>query len=124
MKNIFWFDEELIFFLFLSEIDSAMFLLTGGSRTTSLSTLRSEGRSNDILSTLNALGNGSSSNLSKIIDAPIKPGNVIAHESLINLLDCCILYYYAVAHKYIIMARISHSLKLRNQNLKNSSFFF
>lgn len=33
----------------------------------------------------------------------IQPGNVPEYSSLTNLLDCCILYYYAVAHKYIIM---------------------
>lgn len=37
------------------------------------------------------------------MDAPTKPGSVSACESLTNLLDCCILYYYAVSHKYIIM---------------------
>lgn len=33
----------------------------------------------------------------------IQTGNVDEYYSLTNLLDCCVLYYYAVAHKYIIM---------------------
>lgn len=36
----------------------------------------------------------------------IQSGNVPEYSSLTNLLDCCILYYYAVAHKYIIMVHI------------------
>lgn len=90
-------------FLFIS--DSAMFLLTGNSRST-LTSLRSEVQSSDLLTSLNGgmnVGNGSSSAFTKIADAPVKPGEVNAQESLKNLLDCCILYYYAVAHKYIIM---------------------
>lgn len=78
----------------MSSTDSAMFLFTGNSRS-SLTSLRSNGFS--------VLGNGGSANLSKIVDAPTTPGNVNAYDSLTNLLDCCILYYYAVAHKYIIM---------------------
>lgn len=68
-----------------------MFLLTGSSRT-SLASLRTNG--------FNILGNGGSSN---VTDPPSTPGNVNAYESLNHLLDCCILYYYAVAHKYLIM---------------------
>lgn len=84
-----------------------MFLLTGSARS-SLSTLRSDVRSSELLTGLNGginVSNGSSANFAKIADTPIKPGDINAHDSLKNLLDCCILYYYAVAHKYIIMVK-------------------
>lgn len=83
-----------------------MFLLTGSSRT-SLASLRSELRSselnenlNDIMPVANGFGN------SRIAEQLTRPGAIESHDSLVNLLDCCILYYYAVAHKYIIMASI------------------
>lgn len=85
-----------------------MFLLTGNARS-SLTSLRTEVQSSDLLSTLNGrmnVGNGASATFTKIADTPIKPGEVTIQDSLKNLLDCCILYYYAVAHKYIIMVRI------------------
>lgn len=89
-----------------------MFLLSGNSRSP-LNSLRSsaEIRSSDLLSALNGginVGNGSSSTFTKIAEAPVKPGEVNAQDSLKNLLDCCILYYYAVAHKYIIMVGDLH----------------
>lgn len=87
-------------------IDSAMFLLTGNTARSQLATLRSDARPTEMhggLSDGANVSNGSSSNFSKIADPPVKPGEVTAHESLKGLLDCCILYYYAVAHKYIIM---------------------
>lgn len=85
--------------------DSAMFLFTGSSRS-SLSSLRSEIRTSELAmnGTFSSGANGSSH--SRSIDIPIKMGNVAAYDSLINLLDCCILYYYAVAHKYIIMVSV------------------
>lgn len=80
-----------------------MFLLTGSSRT-SLASLRTNG--------FNVLGNGGSSNLtSNVTDPPSTPGNVNAYESLNHLLDCCILYYYAVAHKYLIMVIGCHQFR-------------
>lgn len=91
-------------------LDSAMFLLTGNPRS-SLNSLRSEVRTSDLLTSLNGgmnVGNGSSSTFTKIAETQVKPGEVNAQDSLKNLLDCCILYYYAVAHKYIIM--VSYSL--------------
>lgn len=83
-----------------------MFLLTGNSRQ-SLTSLRSDVQSSaELLNGLNGgvnVGNGSNSHFTKVADPPVKPGELNANESLKNLLDCCILYYYAVAHKYIIM---------------------
>lgn len=90
-------------------LDSAMFLLTGNSRSTQLATLRSDARPTEMhggLSDGANVSNGSSSNFTKIADPPVKSGEVTAHDSLKSLLDCCILYYYAVAHKYIIMVCI------------------
>lgn len=84
-----------------------MFLLTGNSRS-SLSTLRSDAEPSDVANGVNGginVGNGSSSTFTSVADPPVKPGEVNAHDSLKSLLDCCILYYYAVAHKYIIMVR-------------------
>lgn len=89
-----------------------MFLLTGNARSP-LNSLRSEVRSSDFLTNLTNgginVGNDSSSAFTKIADVPIKPGEVNAQDSLKNLLDCCILYYYAVAHKYIIMVSLRYS---------------
>lgn len=85
-----------------------MFLLTGNSRS-QLATLRPDARPSDVhggLSDGANVSNGSSSNFQKLGDAPVKPGELTAHDSLKSLLDCCILYYYAVAHKYIIMVCI------------------
>lgn len=78
-----------------------MFLLTGSSRS-SLSSLRSELRStelaaNGMIPNINGLSSP------RLTDQPTRPGSMEAYESLVNLLDCCVLYYYAVAHKYIIM---------------------
>lgn len=55
----------------------------------------------------------------------IQGGNVDEYYSLTNLLDCCVLYYYAVAHKYIIMVSrwISHPhafFSLRNCLILNA----
>lgn len=91
-----------------------MFLLTGNSRQ-SLTSLRSDVRSSELLNGLNGgvnVANGSSSPFTKVADPPVKPGELNANESLKSLLDCCILYYYAVAHKYIIMVilNILHTL--------------
>lgn len=94
-------------FVLVFVIDSAMFLLTGNSRS-QLATLRSDARPSDMHGGLNDganVSNGSSSNFAKIADPPIKAGEVTSHDSLKSLLDCCILYYYAVAHKYIIMVK-------------------
>lgn len=93
-------------------IDSAMFLLTGNSRS-SLTSLRPEVQPSELLTNLSGGGNGgmnigngsSQSAFTKISDAPVKPGEINSQDSLKSLLDCCILYYYAVAHKYIIMVR-------------------
>lgn len=71
-----------------------MFLITGSSRPT---VIRTESRPVNISMNLNVPRN---ENLSSVI---VKSGNVDTYSSLTNLLDCCILYYYAVAHKYIIM---------------------
>lgn len=103
-------------------IDSAMFLLTGNAARSQLATLRSDARPSEMnggLSDGANVSNGHSSNFSKIADAPVKPGEVTAHESLKSLLDCCILYYYAVAHKYIIMVSVSNSFSLRIQFFRN-----
>lgn len=84
-----------------------MFLLTGNARS-SLASLRSDGQPPELLSGLNGginVANGSSSNFTKIADPPVKPDEISPQESLKSLLDCCILYYYAVAHKYIIMVK-------------------
>lgn len=35
----------------------------------------------------------------------MQPGNVDDGYAINELLDCCILYYYAVAHKYVVMVR-------------------
>lgn len=100
--------------------DSAMFLITGSSRS-SLSSLRSDIRAADMSAgNFNSpfVANGNS--LPRPVDAPIKPGNIDAYESLTNLLDCCILYYYAVAHKYVIMVNISFNKLFSFENTKFS----
>lgn len=35
--------------------------------------------------------------------SPVSAGNADSYLCLNELLDCCIMYYYAVAHKYIVM---------------------
>lgn len=42
----------------------------------------------------------------------ITPGKLDPSQSISELLDSCILYYYAVAHKYIIMVYMSDTGKL------------
>lgn len=37
------------------------------------------------------------------VDASVANGSVDSHQSISELLDSCVLYYYAVAHKYITM---------------------
>lgn len=34
---------------------------------------------------------------------PVKPGELDQRKSICQLLDCSVLFYYAVAHKYIVM---------------------
>lgn len=36
-------------------------------------------------------------------DTTTATGNIDAHQSISEILDSCVLYYYAVAHKYITM---------------------
>lgn len=90
-----------------------MFLLTQGNSRSQLATLRSDARPSEMNGGLGDganVSNGSSSHnpFTKAADPLVKPGEVTAHDSLTSLLDCCILYYYAVAHKYIIMVSIRY----------------
>lgn len=43
----------------------------------------------------------------------MQPGNVDDEYSINKLLDCCILYYYAVAHKYVVMVCICIYIYIR-----------
>lgn len=90
-----------------------MFLITGSSRS-SLSSLRSDIRAADASFNSPFMANGNS--LPRPADPPIKPGNIDAYESLTNLLDCCILYYYAVAHKYVIMVNFPFLSLIEKRN--------
>lgn len=70
------------------------------------------------------VSNGSTSNFTKMADPPVKSGEVTAHDSLKSLLDCCILYYYAVAHKYIIMVCITFKIDFHIKFSFHNGFSF
>lgn len=44
---------------------------------------------------------------------PVKPGELDQRISICQLLDCSVLFYYAVAHKYIVMVSSVWTLKMR-----------
>lgn len=89
-----------------------MFLL-GNHPRSSGSAFRSVRQPDDLLDTLNALSSGDQPTIPTDFDIQTKPGNMNAGESLTYLLDCCILYYYAVAHKYTIMVRLKLFIHVR-----------
>lgn len=80
--------------------DSAMFLFTSGSRS-SLSSIIRAGNHRSVEHP--EIHNINSEHRVDGERFAIRPGNVDNYLSLTNLLDCCVLYYYAVAHKYILM---------------------
>lgn len=77
-----------------------MFLFTSGSRS-SLSSLIRAGSQRSIEHP--EIHNINSEQRIDVEKFAIRPGNVDEYSALTNLLDCCVLYYYGVAHKYIIM---------------------
>jgi Kip1 ubiquitination-promoting complex protein 1 len=36
-------------------------------------------------------------------DEPVSSGNIDNHKSICELVDCCIMFYYSVAYKYVVM---------------------
>lgn len=52
-----------------------------------------------------ALQNG---NANQLVDVTISPGSVDSNQSLCELMDCAIIYYYAIAHKYVVMVSITY----------------
>lgn len=36
-------------------------------------------------------------------DVPVGPGNIENHRSVCEIIDCCIMFYHAVAYKYVVM---------------------
>lgn len=85
-------------FIFVS--DSAMFLFTSGSRSSLSSIIRAGSQRSIEHPEIHNINSEQRINVEKFA---IRPGNMDEYASLTNLLDCCVLYYYAVAHKYIIM---------------------
>lgn len=73
-----------------------MLVITGGNPSTSISTLAIASTSGYQLehSFFEPKDNENKERL---------PGNMNPVQSVNELLDCCIMYYFAVAHKYIIM---------------------
>lgn len=94
-----------------------MFLFSSGSRP---SFVRSSNRSPTALPEMNGIHSECrSSNFDEQFE--IQPGSVEEYHSLTNILDCCILYYYAVAHKYIIMvADLRDSIGILSEILKET----
>lgn len=82
-----------------------MYLL-GNHPRSSGSAFRTARQPDDLLETLNALSSGEQPTIPTAFDIQTKPGNMNSRESLTYLLDSCILYYYAVAHKYTIMVSL------------------
>lgn len=37
------------------------------------------------------------------METSVTTGNMDTHQSISEILDSCVIYYYAVAHKYITM---------------------
>lgn len=83
-------------------LDSAMLLITGGNPSSSISTLA--------LASSSAVNTGGGFQLEHTFfehtvsdNKNRSPGNMNPGQSVNELLDCCVMYYFAVAHKYIIM---------------------
>lgn len=79
-----------------------MLLITGGNASSSISALA--------LASTSSINAGSGFQIEhsffehSISDNKERsPGNISPVQSVNELLDCCIMYYFAVAHKYIIM---------------------
>ena len=70
---------------FILFVDSAMFLISGNAAFSLM------GRNNAARST------------HQTNYTPIEQGNLDSRKALSELLDCCIMYYYSVAHKYVVM---------------------
>lgn len=87
-----------------------MFVL--GPRNGSAISFRPVRQADDFIERLNALTTAQDRgrNIPGTFDIPIKTGNMECRESLTYLLDSCVLYYYAVAHKYTIMVSCSANL--------------
>uniref|UniRef100_A0A8D8BCF2 E3 ubiquitin-protein ligase RNF123 n=1 Tax=Culex pipiens TaxID=7175 RepID=A0A8D8BCF2_CULPI len=88
-------------------LDSAIFLVSGGPNsalslaTRAASNITSELHRQGETSLTSAGRTGSSSGTGS--GGPICYGNVDARMSICELLDCCVIFYYSVAHKYVVM---------------------
>lgn len=102
--NIFWFLNMLISHNQIT--DSAMFLL-GNHPRGSMSAFRAVRQTDDFMETLHSLTTGDRPFVPTAFDIQAKSGNITSRESLTYLMDSCILYYYAVGHKYTIMVGLS-----------------
>ncbi|XP_065083539.1 E3 ubiquitin-protein ligase RNF123 isoform X2 [Ochlerotatus camptorhynchus] len=82
-------------------LDSAIFLVSGGPNSTY--SLISRAASNG--SELHHQGGESSlaTNQTGTTGGPINSGNMDEQQSICELLDCAVIFYYSVAHKYVIM---------------------
>lgn len=80
-----------------------MFVL--GPRNGSAISFRPGRQAEEFIDRLNALSSAQERGRSVpgAFDIQMSPGNMQPRESLTYLLDSCVLYYYAVAHKYTIM---------------------
>ncbi|XP_058814876.1 E3 ubiquitin-protein ligase RNF123 [Topomyia yanbarensis] len=81
-------------------LDSAMFLISGGPNATY--SLVSRAASN-VASEVHQHGESSLGSNRTATGGPINGGNMDVRLSICDLLDCSVIFYYAVAHKYVIM---------------------
>lgn len=86
--------------------DSTMFLYSAASRP-ALSSLVRTSNFSELPDTNGTRAESHARHLEEEFD--IRPGKMDEYHSLTNILDCCILYYYAVGHKYIVMVSFDRS---------------
>ncbi|KXJ75047.1 hypothetical protein RP20_CCG012419 [Aedes albopictus] len=83
-------------------LDSAIFLVSGGPNSTYSLISRAASNTGSELHHQEgdtSLGSGRPGGNS----GPIKAGNMDERQSICELLDCAVIFYYSVAHKYVVM---------------------
>lgn len=38
-------------------------------------------------------------------ESEVSPGQIDSHKSICEIIDCCVLFFYNVAYKYVVMVR-------------------
>lgn len=116
-----WHNEKRVSQTFL-RLDSAMFLITGASgsstSSTSLANMASTSTTTERISPGFQMQHPILEQLVRRCK-DIQPGSIDPLRSVNELLDCCIMYYYAVAHKYIVMVSYIYKWVSDNFEIQN-----